>query len=861
MKKWITALLFVLSITSLTMAQVTDTLYVDDVDEGYTEGGGDWLNSAAAFGSRSRVVICGLDYGQWAKWNLTIPTAGYYATYFILPATQNARIGAKYTVSPFGSIESVQYLDQNENSGNWRLLGIYYFSEAGDNYVEVMNDSNSVSGYSLRADAIRLIASTPEHNIDCDYRNTLYNFGEVAMGRSKDWVFRIHNIGEQQLTIQNIVTSSGIYSIAQPLMPATVEPRSSIDITVRFSPNFEKTFDDSLIIQSNDVDEPEMVVYVRGLGTTETVIVNNNDGAPSYMEHIGEWGSSSAHFQMENYYNPDSRYVVRSTNPGARCQFVPDIPISGLYNIYYGGPPTTNSATHALIEVYPFGSAIDSYYVNQNSAGSEWKLVGTYYLFEGTENSVFVVNDGTGSGYAMRSDLIKFTHVPSIADIALLYSSHEFLDVPVNTTENYSLKISNIGNADLTITGMNFNSSNFSVVSPTTFPVVVPRLDSLSAVLAFTPPGVNNYRDTLTIVSDDVDELVTRFIVYGNGIGETLVIDDLDTLAGFSYGPTDTSWVLSSSMYALNGEARYTSKYAHPYAWAKYDFTVSATMDYEVYASTVPNSSNSTNYAPYVIHAPGFLPDTVVIPQSGISSANIWQFLGTYHFIEGIPSRSEVVNDTTSTFQDTLAVLRCDAIKLTQPTQVKLATFYVDYNKDGTVLHWETTSETNHQGFNVYRSHRDSFERNQTERLNSALIQGVSPYCFVDRTADRKTTYYYWLEDVSLSGVRTLHGPISGNLADGMPFLYELEQNYPNPFNPSTTINYSIPEPTQVELVVYNILGQKVRTLVSKKMAPGFYNVNWDGLNDEGHFVATGVYIVKISCKNFSQTRKMTMMN
>lgn len=861
MKKLVIVLFCLLVMAPFAGAQMTDTLYVDDVDEGYTEGGGDWVNSAAAYGSRSRVCICGLEYGQWAKWNFTIPADGYYATYFILPATQNGRIGAKYTISPFGSIEDVQYLDQNENSGSWRLLGMYYYAQSGDNFVEVMNDSNSVSGYSIRADAIRLIASTPEHNIDCDYRNGYYSFGEVAMGRTKDWVFKVNNIGGQQLTIQNIVTSSGIYSIAEPAFPATVEPRSSMDITVRFSPNFEKTFDDSLIIQSNDVDEPEIVVYVSGLGTTETVIVNNNDGPPAYMEHIGEWGTSSAHFQMENYYNPDSRVVIRSTNPGARCEFVPNIPISGLYNIYHGGPPTQNSATHALIEVHPFGSAVDSVYINQNGAGSVWKLVGTYYLFEGTLNSVFVVNDGTGSGYAMRTDLFKFTHVPSIADIALQSTSHEFEDVPINTTENFNLKISNIGNADLTITGMELKTSNFALENPTTFPVVIPKLDSLSATLSFTPPGVNNYRDTLTIFSDDVDEPETRFILIGNGIGVTLMIDDADTLAGFSYGPSDTSWVISSSMYAVNGEARYTSKYANPFAWARWDFTVNATMDYEVYASAVPNSSNSTNFAPYVINAPGGLPDTVLVEQSGVSSANIWRFLGTYHFIEGIPSSIEVVNDTIYTFQDTLPVLRCDAIKLSQPTQVKLAVFFVDYVKNGIALHWETTSEVDHAGFNIYRGTRDNFERSRMDKMNNDLISGSSPYQFVDRTADRRTTYYYWLEDVSINGVRTLHGPVSGNLANGMPYVYELEQNYPNPFNPTTNINFSIPEPAPVELIIYNVLGQRVKTLIDKNMTPGFHHVIWNGLNDQGIGVSTGVYIVKIKCKDFVQTRKMIMMN
>lgn len=862
MKSFTIFTLLILTLYSFAIAQVKDTLYVDDVDAAYSEGGGEWLNSSAAgYGTRSRVTIIGGLYDQWAKWMLDVPVDGYYATYFILPATQNARIGAKHTVSPFGAQADVQYLNQNENSGNWRLLGVYYFAAGGENFVEVRNDSNSVSGYCLRADAIRLISSLDEFDIDCDYRNTLFDFGEVAMGRFKEWKVKVHNIGGSALTINNILIATNIYSIPEPTFPANVPPRSSIEVTVRFSPNFEKTFDDSLMIQSNDSDEPELIVYLRGLGTTETVIVNNNDGPPHYMEHIGEWGTSSAHFEMENYYNPDSRFVVRSTNPGARCEFVPDIPISGLYNIYYGGPPTQNSATHALLEIHPFGSSVDSVYINQNDAGSVWKLLGTYYLFEGNLNSVFIVNDGTGSGYALRSDLIKFTHVPSIADIELPGASYTFADVPINTTESHQLKIRNIGNADLTITDMQVRSPYFAIDDPTVFPLTVPKLDSLMAMISFTPTGVTNYRDTLTIYSDDVDEPAVNFILLGNGIGTTLMVDDSDTLTGFSYGPSDTSWVLSQSMYAINGSARYTSKYSNPYAWAKWEFNVPATMDYEVYASSVPSSSNSTNFAPYIVNAPGGLPDTVIIQQSGISTSNIWQFLGTYSFIAGISSSIEVVNDTNITYQDDLAVLRCDAVKLTQPTQVKLSSFYIDYEPNAVVIHWETASEFNHLGFNVYRDSRDDFDRSRAIKLNQDLIQGKSPYKFYDKSADRISTYYYWLEDVSLSGVRTLHGPISANLANGVPYVYELKQNYPNPFNPATTIKFSIPQTDFVEIMIYNVLGQQVKTLVSQKLLTGFHQVVWDGKNDQGLKVSTGVYLLKMKCKDFVQTRKMMIVN
>lgn len=87
------------------------------------------------------------------------------------------------------------------------------------------------------------------------------------------------------------------------------------------------------------------------------------------------------------------------------------------------------------------------------------------------------------------------------------------------------------------------------------------------------------------------------------------------------------------------------------------------------------------------------------------------------------------------------------------------------------------------------------------------------------------------------------------------PRKFELSQNYPNPFNPSTNINFNIPEATDVQLSVYNALGQKVATLVNSKMSAGAHSVSWDAQN-----MASGLYIYKIQAGDFTQTRKMILM-
>jgi len=89
---------------------------------------------------------------------------------------------------------------------------------------------------------------------------------------------------------------------------------------------------------------------------------------------------------------------------------------------------------------------------------------------------------------------------------------------------------------------------------------------------------------------------------------------------------------------------------------------------------------------------------------------------------------------------------------------------------------------------------------------------------------------------------------------------FKLEANYPNPFNPTTTISYQIPRSSDVKLTIYNTLGQKVRTLVNENRAAGAYDIQWNGRNDAGVQVGSGLYFYSIEADGFTQTRKMMLL-
>jgi hypothetical protein len=89
---------------------------------------------------------------------------------------------------------------------------------------------------------------------------------------------------------------------------------------------------------------------------------------------------------------------------------------------------------------------------------------------------------------------------------------------------------------------------------------------------------------------------------------------------------------------------------------------------------------------------------------------------------------------------------------------------------------------------------------------------------------------------------------------------FRLYQNYPNPFNPNTIINYKLPEETNVQLVIYNSLGEEVRKLVNVNQRAGIHSAVWDGKNNGGQALPSGVYIYTIKTAELNYSKKMILM-
>ncbi|MDD3095608.1 MAG: FlgD immunoglobulin-like domain containing protein, partial [Candidatus Marinimicrobia bacterium] len=147
-----------------------------------------------------------------------------------------------------------------------------------------------------------------------------------------------------------------------------------------------------------------------------------------------------------------------------------------------------------------------------------------------------------------------------------------------------------------------------------------------------------------------------------------------------------------------------------------------------------------------------------------------------------------------------------------------------------------------------YSSHAFKF------RINSSWDDATSE--FPSGGPNRELTvpgnggeYTYWYNNDTLEVA-----------AVGVPKEFALHQNYPNPFNPTTTINFDLPTTADVKLVIYDIAGRKIRTLVNGHIDAGYKKIVWNGRDDWGNGVATGMYIYRLVAGDFVDVKKMTFL-
>lgn len=176
-------------------------------------------------------------------------------------------------------------------------------------------------------------------------------------------------------------------------------------------------------------------------------------------------------------------------------------------------------------------------------------------------------------------------------------------------------------------------------------------------------------------------------------------------------------------------------------------------------------------------------------------------------------------------------------------------------------LNWSTVSEVNNYGFEIERSSING----QWEKIGFKAGHGttgeLNNYEFTDKNL-MPGDYHYRLRQIDYNG-NFENFLLINEIKINFPQRFILRQNYPNPFNPSTMIDYELPEEGNVKLIIFDITGKEIKTLVNSFQQKGVYKVSFN-LNDIGSTIPSGLYFYKLSVesgtRNFQSTRKMLIL-
>jgi hypothetical protein len=338
-----------------------------------------------------------------------------------------------------------------------------------------------------------------------------------------------------------------------------------------------------------------------------------------------------------------------------------------------------------------------------------------------------------------------------------------------------------------------------------------------------------------------VDFEFTDPMVYDEGAGEVEVVKTLTV--NKIYG--DAGGVLPAEVLSFN------SQFYYRFGAVLDGFQCDITFD----LSEVPN-------------LPTDLEDVVFMRRPKRAPQDyVWEVIPNEIEILSVTPPRLLVKDVTGFSEWGIGFLTDDSLP------VELSSFTSSVTANGFVeLTWITESESNMLGYHIHRAEDNNValaEKITGEVINAENSSTTVYYNYTDKNLPTAGTYYYWLEFVELDLTSGFHGPISAVVSfdndddtPGIVYRTELIGAFPNPFNPETSIEFTLADPSHVTLRIFNSRGQLVKELLANdQLAAGFYSEVWDGRDNSGASVGSGVYFYRMKVDNsYDMIKKMVLV-
>ncbi len=714
---------------------------------------------------------------------------------------------------------------------------------------------------------------------------TSHNFGDVWINQDGNayWRFGIYNTGDSPLIISDMHFNLPEFSIESGTLPIQINPTDTSFVRLRFTPTQTGIYEDTLIISSNDVQNPAVQISVSGNG-----VIGN------YTIGYQFWS-----FQVPD--NPNTSYQeyrVEGLKP------INDINGDGINDVIIS---TDNYFTMALDgagsgttdTLWTFNT-----FFNNNNAGS----IGQSNDY-GVQDAIAIVSDLNGDS---KNDVVIGTgggneHVYAINgmngniiwqfgdDVNYGLGDFEAVDGQRDFTGDGVPDILAIADGNDQGTGYHraylFNGVNGNIIWDYFYPG--PSLAFGKTIISIDdvtgdgiPDGVidvgNNGSSDLDVIclNGTNGQPVWIFPVSGYEPKELLELQI----------PGQTSDVISSQyfghIYRIDGETG-AQVWSYDYGSSgiiqiskirdvngdNIDDILVAAFSGGVICLSGDNGQVLWNYPMNFQYGVAAVPD---LNNDGIDDMVTGDQDGTFYCISGTGSplffshtfagdRINTVNilpsiDGNASYELLVGTKNGKVVCYSgglNATPVELISFNASTNGNDVNLNWIVATQVNNKGFEVERkSGNNNFEPVSFIKGNGTTSRQQN-YSYLD-TGLKEGEYTYRLKQIDYDGSFNYSQEINVSIEN--PTEFNLYRNYPNPFNPSTIINFSLPKKTMVKLVVYDILGKVIRTLVNSEKEPGNYKVQWNGINDNGSNVSTGIYIYRIEAGDFIKQHKMVLI-
>ena len=669
------------------------------------------------------------------------------------------------------------------------------------------------------------------------------DYGVVSVGSSKIDTFIVSNEGSAGLVVSEImILGSGDFIVVHGDDPFTLEPSQAHEIHIAFQPSSEGLQQGTLRIVNTDRDENPKDISLSGGGTQPDISVS------PLSRDYGDVPVNTGHILS-----------ISITNEGPAELVVYSMALNGsngfsIVSENRLGALAYSESEEVRVQFQPHTSGLkrDSLRVVSNDPD---------------ENPVIIPLSGRGIE----------------PDIAVSPTLLDFGGVPVVTSTSDAITITNQGNADLVIDSTRIIGSDAFLITDQSGPLTIQPSDKQELGVAFHPQSTGPKTATMHIYSNDINETLVDVSLHGTGI----IVSTSPPLLASCYPANAAQSIPRNSWIAFEIRSQQGGMQVDKSTLQVDVNGLNIVTDGTPETDDVDIVKNSTGYRllfkssePHTVNHPlnvtvhcedGGYPASIMDSTYTFSTGNAWfeiTHIDTVGETGGI-----VIDDLTDialTFPpDALGDDVCiatglldslpglpDSLRMT-PLGPYHAIWPFGFNTDSTIsvdlpYSEEMLNKTTGQDPAAFTAYAYSTIRDAWSELE---ITGIDRDQLILTVKTNELTYFTLAYDANAST-----GIANAGQQGQIATTFTIVGNYPNPFNSETTIEYRVQKKTHITLHIFDILGRRVRTLINEVVPGGTHSIVWDGKDENGQMMGSGLYFYVMRSEDHIEKRKTILL-